>query len=106
MAVQFSALDIIYKAIDDLNQVLPPDQQVAKAPDARLLGETSTLDSLGLVNLVVLVEEKVQDDLGITVSLVDERAMSREKSPFRTVGSLAGYVEEVVRASKGHVAGH
>ena len=104
MPVQFSALDAVYEAIDDLNQVLPPEQHVSKAPDAALLGEASTLDSMGLVNLIVLVEEKVQDHQGLAVSLVDERAMSREKSPFRTVGSLAGYVEEVVRASKGHVA--
>ena len=46
------------------------------------------------MNLIVLVEEKVQQDFGVGVTLVDERAMSQSKSPFRTLGSLAEFVEE------------
>jgi hypothetical protein len=47
-----------------------------------------------LVNLIVLVEEKIQQGFGVGITLVDERAMSQSKSPFRTLGSLAEFVQE------------
>jgi len=50
------------------------------------------LDSLGLVNMIVLVEEKTQDKFGKSVTIADERAMSQKNSPFRTVRSLSEYL--------------
>ncbi len=55
---------------------------------------TCSAHLLGLVNLIVLVEEKIQQRFGVGITLVDERAMSQSKSPFRTLGSLAEFVEE------------
>ncbi len=56
-----------------------------------LMGEAATLDSLGLVNLIVDLEARLLDDFDVEVTLADERAMSLEHSPFRTVGTLAEY---------------
>jgi D-alanine--poly(phosphoribitol) ligase subunit 2 len=71
-------------------------------PDTPLFGKAGLFDSLGLVNLILALEEAIQDDTGVAVTLADERAMSQARSPFRTVGSLAGYafqmVEEAVAA--------
>ena len=50
------------------------------------------LDSLGLVTLIVDLEERLQDDLGLGVALANERALSQRESPFRTVGTLTEYV--------------
>ena len=47
------------------------------------------LDSMGLVTLVVGVEQAIEDELGVSVSLADARALSQRNSPYRTVGSLA-----------------
>jgi hypothetical protein len=41
------------------------------------------------------VEERAQDQLGKKLSLTDDRAVSRFRSPFRTVGSLTDYVTEL-----------
>lgn len=57
-----------------------------------LLGHRGVVTSLGLVTLIVDIEQKLNDDHGITITLADERAMSQEKSPFRTVGSLVEYI--------------
>ena len=44
------------------------------------------------MGLIVLVEEKVEDASGRSITLADERAFSMERSPFRTLGSLVDYV--------------
>lgn len=64
-----------------------------------LLGEGAPIDSLGLVSVIVQVEERLVAACGIAVSLVDERAMSQRNSPFRTVGALATYATECVRSA-------
>lgn len=61
-----------------------------------LLGEHASIDSLGLVNVVIEVEQGVLDRHGATIIVVDERAMSRASSPFRSVGTLADYLVELV----------
>jgi D-alanine--poly(phosphoribitol) ligase subunit 2 len=86
--------DAINSAVDDLNEILGADERLGKSPDEALIGKDARLDSLGLVNLIVLVEEKIQQKFGVGITLVDERAMSQSKSPFRTLGSLAEFVEE------------
>ncbi|GAC1506900.1 MAG: hypothetical protein NVS1B3_06850 [Candidatus Dormibacteraceae bacterium] len=87
-------VEVIYSAVDDLNEILDPQERLDKSEDMALIGQDARLDSLGLVNLIVLVEEKIQARFGVGVTLVDERAMSQSRSPFRTLGTLAEFVEE------------
>ncbi len=94
MTASQPVIDAIHSAVDDLNQILDADERLGKSPDEALIGKDAKLDSLGLVNLIVLVEEKIQQKFGVGITLVDERAMSQSKSPFRTLGSLAEFVEE------------
>jgi acyl carrier protein len=101
MTVSQRVVDAVNSAIDDLNEIQGPDEQLGKSPDLALIGQDAQLDSLGLVNLIVLVEEKIQQGFGVGVTLVDERAMSQSKSPFRTLGSLAEFVEEQLKEHGG-----
>jgi acyl carrier protein len=64
-----------------------------------LFGIDSALDSMGLVALVLDIEEQLADRLGVEVTLMDERALSRRHSPFRTVGTLTDYVVEIAGGS-------
>jgi acyl carrier protein len=68
--------------------------------DTRLFGQNGLLDSLGLVSLVVAVEQAIEDKYGISVSLADEKAMSQKNSPYRTIGSLADYASQLIQ--EGH----
>jgi acyl carrier protein len=61
-----------------------------------LFGREGVLDSLGLVALVVAVEQAIEDAYGVSVSLADERALSEGKSPFRTIGTLADYAGRLI----------
>jgi acyl carrier protein len=61
-----------------------------------LFGVDAPLDSIALVGLVVAVEERLELLTGKSIRLVDERAMSMKKSPFRSVGSFADYIDSVL----------
>ena len=80
-------------AIAEYNESAEDDRQLECALSTLLLSKESNLDSLGLVNLIVLVEEKVEDEFGVSVALADERALSEKKSPFRSVEALVRYIE-------------
>ncbi len=92
MATKTTVIDIIYRALRALNEELDADKQVPLAPQTRLFGPEATLDSLSLVSVIVDVEAAVADELGKSVSLTDDEAMSQEVSPFSSVDTLADYI--------------
>ena len=83
---------LLPEVIDGMNTELPDEARLEKSADAVLLGESGRLDSLNLVNLIVATEQKIEEELGVTISLADERAMSQESSPFSTLGNLVDYI--------------
>jgi acyl carrier protein len=87
----------IYRAVDWINGELPPDRQLIKAPETRLLGSESVLDSMHLVNLIIAIEQEVEDAFGVALTLADERALSMKASPFRSIQSLADYIALLIR---------
>jgi acetyltransferase-like isoleucine patch superfamily enzyme/acyl carrier protein len=96
----------VFGAIDEINQRLPKDHRLERSTTTTLfngsVGNAGNLDSLGLLNLIVATEQRIESEFGITITLADERAMSQKNSPFRTIGTLANYVslllEEKVNA--------
>jgi D-alanine--poly(phosphoribitol) ligase subunit 2 len=77
------------------------EQQAIAVPgdvgaETSLFGRNGLLDSLGLVSLVIAVEQLIEDELGVSVSLANEKAMSQKQSPYRTVGTLAQYASEIL----------
>jgi acyl carrier protein len=92
--------------ISSLRDVLSEQDENAEIPVADfnestyLIGPRSFLDSLTLVSVIVDIEQKVNDEYGVSISIADERAMSQEKSPFRTIGALAEYVQLLIKEQK------
>lgn len=66
-----------------------------------LFGKDSVLDSMGLVNVIVDIESKCLDE-DIEISLMSEKAMSRRQSPFRTISTLAEFIEEQITTKEGN----
>ena len=83
----------IFNSIDSLNANLPNEGHIEKSNNTALFGSGSKLDSLDLINLVVAVEQNIEDEFDVTITLADERAMSQKTSPFRTVGTMTDYIE-------------
>ena len=66
-----------------------------------LIGPEAFLYSVGLVSAVMEIEARLDEDFGVEVSLTSDAAMSRERSPLRTVGSIREFVTEQVAARSG-----
>ncbi len=91
-----NALNIIYAAIDEVNAESDDFARLDKSPDTALFDLEGKVDSLMLVNLVVAVEGQIQEQTGKTVVLIDESTMALEDSPFKSVGTLAAYIEKLL----------
>jgi acyl carrier protein len=89
-------LKLIYSAIDEINEDLEASEQIVKSEDTEIFGGDQSLDSLQLVNLITIVEQNVEEETGDFISLADERAMSMESSPFKTVGTLKQYLDTLL----------
>ena len=76
---------LLDEPIDDLNE------------NSYLFGEEGILDSMELVSMIVAVEQIVEDIFDKQITIVNAKAMSLKNSPFRTVASLADYVEQLVK---------
>jgi hypothetical protein len=86
---------IILECLADLNRGRAADYQLEVSPDAAIFGGSSALDSLGLVALLTEIEERLADR-GVRITIADDRAMSRTRSPFRDVPALTAYLQELV----------
>jgi acyl carrier protein len=89
------SLELIYKAVDEINAQNPDAPPVSKSPDTLLLDAKGGVDSLTLVNLVVAIEQIVFDETGKSITLADESIFSSADNPFQSVGSLAAYLDNI-----------
>ena len=64
--------------------------------DTPLFGREGIFDSMGLVTMVVEVEEAIADEFGVEIALADHRAMSEEKSPYTNISALAAFAQRLI----------
>lgn len=89
-------LGVVLQAIRTTNASRPETSQLTVSADAALFGQDSPLDSLGLLTLLLDIEEDMQR-AGCPLRLSDDRAMSQTRSPFRSVASLVEYIGRITR---------
>lgn len=89
-------IEVIYNSIDDIKDSVPGVDGVKKSKDLVLFGDGGFLDSLGLVTLVIAVEQNLQETLNLSFTLADEKAMSQKTSPFKTIDTLAKYLIKLI----------
>lgn len=92
-------VDIICRAIAAENELRTSPIDVSQGEATPLYGPEGKLDSLGLVSVIVEVEQLLTQKMGMSVVLVSDRAMSARSSPFATIGSFADYV---ISSSEAH----
>ena len=90
-------LNAVYSAVDELNSQLPPGVSVEKSLEAPLYGASGKLESLDFVTLVMEVEGKINAEFGTDITIADENLLSKQKSPFSSLGTLVEYLEEVLK---------
>jgi len=87
----------VYAAVDELNQQLPGGVQIEKSLEAPLYGASGKLESLDFVTLIMEVEEKINAEFGTDITIADDNLLSKEKSPFSTLGTLIDYLQELLK---------
>lgn len=91
-----SAIDLVTRSMVDVlemnDEPLPDDLDA----DTIVVGPSAVLDSLGVVSLIVEIEQRLEQEHGWAVTLASDRAMSQRSSPFRSIGVLADYLLEVI----------
>jgi acyl carrier protein len=88
------ALQLVKTAVEELASELGYDNLRDVAASTELFGGADGIDSLTLVRLVAEIERSAEAMFRRNVVLADEQAMSRRRSPFRTVGTLAELLRE------------
>ena len=91
-------LSIVLDVVEQANLARVNTARLEVSPTAPLFGPASPLDSLGLVALLIDLEEAF-DQAGYPVILSDERALSQTRSPFRDVPALVAYLATLTRES-------
>ena len=85
---------LVFRAIDQANEVLLEDNALAKQPETILLGEGAALDSMGFINFVVALEMELAG-AGLNLNLVEE--LNASGSQLTTVGDLILFVSNLAR---------
>ena len=78
---------LIYDAMDE------GVEELEKSPDTVLVGE---LDSMGLIDLILAVEGKVDEEFDVTLSLLEDEKGMAVDSPFKDVSSLARHIASLL----------
>ena len=84
-------LEVLHEAVQAFNAI-HGEKQLAFALETPLFGSSATLDSLDLVMFLVEVEGRLADRFGMERPLSNDSAMSQQRSPFRTLATLADYI--------------
>jgi acyl carrier protein len=57
-----------------------------------IVGPGAVIDSIGVVSLIVDIEQRLETEHSVSVTLANDRAMSQRNSPFRTATVLADHI--------------
>lgn len=90
------AVDIVMKSLRDVLEQTGAESLDDMTEDTQIVGDGAVLDSVEVVSLIVEVEQHLEMDHDVSVTLASDKAMSQRKSPFRTVGVLADHVCAVI----------
>jgi len=92
--------EIVSRCMRDMAERYALNLNGGLSRETLLFGESGLLDSVGLVSLIVAIEQEIENDLGVSIVLADERAMSQKHSPFRSIGALADYAATLVASEQ------
>ena len=85
---------MIYPVVDETRHTnTGRAQAIRKSPETPLFGKGGVLDSLGLVNFLLAVEERVESEAGAVLTLASETAMWVATKAVQIFGGY-GYIKE------------
>jgi len=90
--------EIIYTAIDDFNEMQEDDEQLEKKPGAIIFSrpgytEKGVLDSMGIVNLLISIDETLDNDQRtVGISFDVNHILENKENILQNVESLVNHI--------------
>jgi hypothetical protein len=86
--------ELLSTVIDAVAAIRPDVGAVGKR--TRLIGSGALLDSVGLVSLLINLEQRFDNVVDLAWSLMENASVAEEEHPFRTVEALAEHIHELL----------
>jgi len=102
MLERTAAVERIHSALREVLEQSGLPVPAAFTDDTIIVGPGAVLDSLGVVSLIVEVEQGLEQHHDVSITLASDKAMSAKNSPFRTVGVLADHVLQTIAEEAAH----
>lgn len=85
---------LVLSVLGHMNEDLPPSERVAWEGSTPIVGDGGMLDSLGMANFLVQVEEAVEEKCGIELSLSDQDLMELFEESSLTVSAFSSSLSQ------------
>jgi len=85
---------VVYRAIDELNQMRSGDDQLEKTLATKLAKPRGPLDSMSLINLIMETEQLIEDHFGVQLDLADQTAVAEQTNPLESVAAFVEHLTE------------
>ena len=89
--------EILKQSITLFNDNSDNEYNLKYSDSSILFGNGGALDSIGLVNFVVSIEEVIENLTGESVVLGEDIALGNENNPFSTITSLENYLFKLLQ---------
>ena len=80
--------EVIYKSVDEVNNMLPNSLHLSKKVESVLIGKGGVYDSLSIINFLVNLEGRLLKEFGKEIVLLDEEIIANQEGPYRNLGTL------------------
>jgi acyl carrier protein len=85
---------LVRAALDEYNERVEPELRVSVEPGATLYGSDGGLDSVGLLDLIAILETRIEAELGRPVAIGEDA--TTDGPLFRTVDSVVTMVAKLL----------
>jgi len=87
---------IIIDSIEEINDLREQKIDINTLDQLVFYGTNGVFSSMGLVNFLSTIEDYIDDELDLQLTLASEKAISKKVSPFSSLSSLIDYITELV----------
>lgn len=91
-------LQLLYACLTEVNEQRPVGSRLSLSEKTSLFGRSGGLDSLGYINLVAEIEQKIEERYQLQVVLPNSDTFEASCDPWRDIGSLADYLVARINA--------
>lgn len=92
-------LAAVHRAVTEVNQHLSDENKISQFVDTQLVGDSGHLDSLRLISLLVAIEQEIEKEFNLEISLTDDEGLfSETNGPLHTIETLVHHISQRVQA--------